>query len=156
MGCDREDLPRRLRRLDAAAVCGVRVLVARSFRARLLGLAWLREVPRDCVLLIPGCRSVHTFGMRFAIDVTFVDGDGRELRTARAVRPGRVVGCREAAAVVERPAGAGPMPDDMRPSQARDERAREAGPMSDDMRPSQARERAVSRAGAVSGRRRGG
>jgi hypothetical protein len=105
MGCDREDLPRRLRRLDAAAVCGVRVFLARSFRARLLGLAWLRSLPADCVLLIPGCRSVHTFGMRFALDVTFLDGAGRELRTVRGVRPGRVVACRGATAVLERRAG---------------------------------------------------
>lgn len=105
MGCDREDVPRRLRRLDGVALLGVRVFVARRFRARLLGLAGLRQVPEDCLLLIPGCRSVHTVGMRFAIDVTFVDRHGRELRTARGVRPWRVVGCRDAAAVIERPAG---------------------------------------------------
>lgn len=105
MRCDREDVPRRLRRLDGAAVLGMRVFVARRFRARLLGLAGLREVPADCLLLIPGCRSVHTVGMRFAIDVTFVDRHGRELRTVRGVRPWRVVGCRDAAAAIERPAG---------------------------------------------------
>lgn len=86
---------------------GVRVFVARRFRPRLLGLAGLREVPDDCMLLIPGCRSVHTVGMRFSIDVTFVDRHGRELRTVRGVRPWRVVGCRGAAAAIERPAEAG-------------------------------------------------
>lgn len=100
-------MPRRLRRLDGAAVLGLRVFVARRFRARLLGLAGLRQVPADCMLLIPGCRSVHTVGMRFAIDVTFVDRQGRELRTVRGVPPWRVVGCRGAAAAIERPSGRG-------------------------------------------------
>lgn len=100
-------VPGRLRRLGPPAPAhGLRVFVARSWRARLLGLAGLRQMPADCVLLIPRCRSVHTVGMRFAIDVTFVDRDGRELRTVRGVRPGRVVSCRRAAAAIEAPAGA--------------------------------------------------
>lgn len=104
---DREDVPARLRRLDVAAVHGMRLLIARGFRARLLGLAWLAAVPDDCMLLIPGCRSIHTFGMRFRIDVTFLDAEGRELRTVHDVGPRRVVRYGPAAAVVERPAGSG-------------------------------------------------
>jgi hypothetical protein len=48
------------------------VLVAERFLARLAGLAGLRAPPPAAGLLIPRCRSVHTFGMRFAIDVLFV------------------------------------------------------------------------------------
>ncbi len=32
------------------------------------------------VLVLRPCRNVHTFGMRFAIDVCFCDRDGRVLR----------------------------------------------------------------------------
>ena len=65
------------------------MFVARSFRARLLGLAFLRRLPPDCGLLIPRCSSVHTFGMRFALDVVFLDGDGEVLRgPARTWRRG--------------------------------------------------------------------
>lgn len=32
------------------------------------------------VLVLRPCRNVHTFGMRFAIDVCFCDADGRALR----------------------------------------------------------------------------
>ena len=46
--------------------------VAESFRARLLGLAGLAAVEPGRALVIPRCRSVHTFGMRFPIDVAFV------------------------------------------------------------------------------------
>jgi uncharacterized protein len=96
-------LPRRLRELDQAALHGCpRAFVAESARARLLGLAWLDDLPADCGLLIPRCGSVHTFGMRFALDVAFLDPHGQVLRTARAVPPRRMLWCRGAAAVLER------------------------------------------------------
>jgi hypothetical protein len=100
-----ERLPARLRKLEWVALPdGRHALVAADLRARLLGLAGLRWVPCDCALLIPRCRSVHTFGMRFAVDVEFLDRDGRALRRVETVRPWRIVWCRGAAAVVERPA----------------------------------------------------
>ena len=43
--------------------------------------------------------------MRFAIDLVFLDREGRVLRVAEEVRPGRVRFCRSAAAVAEVPAG---------------------------------------------------
>ena len=42
-------------------------------RARLLGLAGLRSLDAGRGLAIPRCNSVHTIGMRFAIDVVFVE-----------------------------------------------------------------------------------
>jgi uncharacterized membrane protein (UPF0127 family) len=77
--------------------------VANGFRARLLGLAFRRRAAEP--LLIPRCRSVHTFGMRFAIDVVFLDAGGRVLRVVKRVPPCRIVSCRGARAVVEIPAG---------------------------------------------------
>ena len=56
------------------------VLVAEAFGKRLLGLAGLRAVPAATALLIPHCRSVHTFGMRFELDVLFVTVDHESLR----------------------------------------------------------------------------
>ena len=98
-------LPRRLRRLPAYEIgSGLVVLEARGFRARLLGLALLREPPANHALLIPRCRSVHTFGMRFPLDLVWLDAGGRALRTDRAVRPGRIRRCVAASAVLERPA----------------------------------------------------
>ena len=47
--------------------------VAESHRARLLGLAALERLPSGRALLIPGCRAVHTWGMRFALDVAFLE-----------------------------------------------------------------------------------
>lgn len=35
----------------------------------------------DGVMVLRPCRNVHTFGMRFTIDVAFCSGDGAVLRT---------------------------------------------------------------------------
>jgi uncharacterized protein len=101
---------RRLIPLEALELAGGRrVFVARSPASRLFGLALARTPPRGCALLIPRCRSVHTFGMRFALDVLFLDCDGRPTRLARSVPPGRILREPGAAAVVETPAGEGEM-----------------------------------------------
>ncbi|MGH2805517.1 MAG: DUF192 domain-containing protein, partial [Thermoleophilaceae bacterium] len=78
--------------------------MARSLRARLLGLAFRRPGP---ALLLPGCRSVHTFGMRFALDLVWLDRRGRVLAIDEGVPPCRVRSRRDAAAVLEVPAGHG-------------------------------------------------
>ena len=81
--------------------------MAVTFLSRLLGLALLRPERAGAGLLIPRCRSVHTFGMRFVIDVLFLDADRRPLAIYRAIPSNRVVSDRRAAAVLELPAGAG-------------------------------------------------
>ena len=95
-------VPRRLERLPRLGDgCRVTVYVAASFRARLLGLAGLRAMPRRSALLVPRCASVHTFGMRFPIGVLFLDEEMRVIGERCAVRPGRIVRHRGARAVVE-------------------------------------------------------
>ena len=79
--------------------------MAETGQARLRGLVWRREPPDGWALLFPHCRSVHTFGMRFPIDVVFLDRHGWPIAIERGVRPGRVVACRRAAAVIETKAG---------------------------------------------------
>jgi hypothetical protein len=97
-------LPHRLRHLPHARLAGRDVRVARSPLARLLGLAGLRAAPQ-AALLLPRTRSVHTFGMRFPLDLVWLDAAGRIVRIDRAVRPRRVRTCRAAHAVIELPAG---------------------------------------------------
>ena len=62
---------------------------------------------RDVALLLPRCRSVHTFGMRFALDLVWLDGAGRVVRIDRGVRPWRVRSCRAARCVLELPSAEG-------------------------------------------------
>jgi uncharacterized membrane protein (UPF0127 family) len=94
----------RLRRLPVATVLDREVRVAAGLRARLLGLAHLDRDDAGPGLLIPRCSSVHTFGMRFALDLYFLDEDGAAIEARRGVRRGQVALCRRAAAVVELPA----------------------------------------------------
>ena len=97
-----EDMePRRFRALPSAEPLGHRVPVARGALARLLGLALLSRERAGPGLLIPRCSAIHSFGMRFPIDVVFLDGQGRPLRRISGLAPGRVAGCRGAAAVLE-------------------------------------------------------
>lgn len=97
----------RLRSLPRRRVLGREVHVAESYRARLLGLAGLRRERAGAGLLLPRCASVHTFGMRFDLDLLFLDSDGRPLATRLAVPPCRLVWHRGAAAVLEIPSSQG-------------------------------------------------
>lgn len=104
---DRDLLAPRLRVLPRRRVCGRLVPVAIDFRSRLLGLSGLERQEAGVGLLIPRCASVHTCGMRFALDLVFLDAAGRPLRVRRRLGPGRLVWQRGAAAVLEIPAGQG-------------------------------------------------
>jgi uncharacterized protein len=95
----------RLRRLPCAVVLGLEVPLATGFRSRLLGLSWLDREEAGSGLLITRCRSVHTFGMRFALDLIFLDGDGRPSSVRRQVPPRRFVADPGARTVLELPAG---------------------------------------------------
>lgn len=96
--------PLRFRRLPTAEVASRRVPVAVTLLSRLLGLALLGTGRAGEGLLIPRCRSVHTFGMRFPIDVLFYDRDRRMLSIRRAVPRNRILREPGAAAVLELPA----------------------------------------------------
>jgi len=76
------------------------LIVARGPR-RLTGLLGPRSLPPGVALEIPRCRSVHTFGMRFALDLAWLDGERRVVRIDRAVAPWRVRSCRQARSVLE-------------------------------------------------------
>ena len=80
---------------------GIEVPIATTLTSRLLGLAWLEWEHAGAGLLLPGCHSIHTFGMRFKLDLALLDARGRSLRTIRGVPPRRVVGHRAADAVLE-------------------------------------------------------
>jgi uncharacterized protein len=101
-----EQLAPRLSGLPRTDVVGRRVRVAATRTARLLGLALLDRDAAGPGLLIPRCRSVHTFGMRFELDLVFLDRDLVPVSTRRAVPSRRIAVERRARAVLELPAGA--------------------------------------------------
>ena len=96
--------PRRLRRLPTAEVSSRRLPVAVTLLSRLLGLALLWPERAGEGLLIPRCRSVHTFGMRFPIHVVFCGAGMTPISVRGSVPPNRVLREPGARAVVELPA----------------------------------------------------
>ncbi|MGW2023948.1 DUF192 domain-containing protein [Streptomyces decoyicus] len=69
------------------ADAGIPVEIAASYRARTRGLLG-REGIEGALLLTPA-NSVHTFRMRFAIDVAYLSRDFTVL-AVRSMRPGRL------------------------------------------------------------------
>jgi uncharacterized membrane protein (UPF0127 family) len=76
---------------------------SRSRRRGLLGRNGLAE--RHALVLAP-CSAVHTFFMRFPIDVLFVARDGRVLKIVEQIGAWRVTASLRAFAAIELPAGA--------------------------------------------------
>src|SRR6478735_2092049 len=93
----------RLAGLAHEVVLGHGVAVASGPRTRLLGLVFLARECAGAGLLIPRCRSVHTFGMRFDLDIHFLDAAGQPTSVHRALPPNRLVWDRRAVAALELP-----------------------------------------------------
>jgi uncharacterized membrane protein (UPF0127 family) len=103
------ELPERLAALPARALPGGLVVVeAATMLARWRGLAWLDAdaLPASVGLRFARCRSVHTLGMRFALDLIWLDRDGVAVAVDRDVpRRRQRAGGRGARAVIEVHAG---------------------------------------------------
>jgi uncharacterized membrane protein (UPF0127 family) len=83
-----------------------RVTVADSFFSRLRGLLGAGSLPHGEGLWIVPCKGVHTFGMRFPIDVIFLDSEQRVVAAVSGLLPNRVTPFyRHAVSVLELPAG---------------------------------------------------
>ena len=82
---------RRARRMVARTRnAAFELVVAQSSRVRLIGLAGL-EAGEIVPLLFPACRSLHTFRMRVAIDIVWLEveeGGSRVTQVSEGVEPG--------------------------------------------------------------------
>jgi uncharacterized membrane protein (UPF0127 family) len=68
-----------------------RLEVADGFWARAVGLLGRRMMELDQGMLFHGTNSIHTFFMRFALDLVFLDKQMVVVKTVKNVRPGRLV-----------------------------------------------------------------
>jgi uncharacterized membrane protein (UPF0127 family) len=80
--------------------------VARSYWSRFKGLMFQAELPEGEALLIDPCSSVHTFFMRFPIDVVFLDKNDCVVKIAAALGPYRAAMGGGGKKVLEMPPGA--------------------------------------------------
>ncbi len=87
---------------EARVLASIDVAGSRSERAK--GLLGRDSI--DGAFAIPHCRWVHTIGMRFPIDVAYVDADGTVIKVASMHRHRMGVPVPKAKLVVEARAGA--------------------------------------------------
>jgi hypothetical protein len=80
--------------------------VAENPWARAVGLLGRKELGEGRGLWIRPCKSVHTFFMRFPIDIAYLASDGTVVKTRAHLRPFRLsMGGRQAHSVLELPSG---------------------------------------------------
>jgi uncharacterized membrane protein (UPF0127 family) len=82
-----------------------RCTVAHTMFARMRGLLGRKGLPSGEGILIRPAPSIHTFFMRFPIDVVFLSRQGEVLKVAERVPPWRARSCRHSYAVLELAAG---------------------------------------------------
>ncbi|MBO8128233.1 MAG: DUF192 domain-containing protein [Peptococcaceae bacterium] len=79
---------------------------ARSFIRRTIGLIGRRHFEPGDALWIKPCRGIHTFGMRFPIDIVYLDNNWKVMRTVASLKPWRQGPIAfSASQVIELPAG---------------------------------------------------
>lgn len=81
------------------------VYIANNFKDRLFGYMFRKKPHHEAILFNP-CNSIHTFFMKFNIDVLFLNKDMEVIKKIDGLEKGRVVYVRDACYVVEAKEGA--------------------------------------------------
>ena len=95
-----------IRNVTRASLLGDSIDVADDPAKRNRGLLKHRGLERGQGLWIVPCEGIHTFFMKFAIDVVYIDRKRRVRKVVRALSPWRLSICLPAHSVIELPAGA--------------------------------------------------
>lgn len=74
-------------------------------KTRRVGLLHHQSFPQGAAMLIAPTNAVHTFFMRFPIDIAFINREGTIVKVCHGVRPWRIAAAFRAYGVVELPAG---------------------------------------------------
>jgi len=97
---------KKLINLSSETVVANNVNEAFTFFKRLKGLMFTNELCSGSGLHIKPCQSVHTFFMKYAIDILYVNASGTVVAIDEGLQPGKVgKRYKEAVAVVELPEG---------------------------------------------------
>jgi hypothetical protein len=80
---------------------GTHIEVADTSARRNKGLLGRAGLGAGEGLWIVPCEAVHTFAMKFAIDLIYLDRKHRVVKVRQAVRPGRISGAFRAHSVIE-------------------------------------------------------
>lgn len=97
--------PHVLENVRTQRVVADQLLTAFDSTSRRHGLLGRDGLPDGSALIIAPSNAVHTFFMRFPIDILFVRRDGSVVKIRSAVAPWRIAGSLRAFAVIELRAG---------------------------------------------------
>lgn len=97
--------PLAIRHATTGAIVADKVETAFDSESRRRGLLGRDGLPEGAALVIAPSNAVHTFSMRFPIDVVFVRRSGEVAKVRHAMPRGRMSASLGAFAVIELPAG---------------------------------------------------
>jgi uncharacterized membrane protein (UPF0127 family) len=86
-------------------ILATRIKVAATSLERRQGLLKSERLQSGDGLWIAPCEAIHTIGMRWPIDVVFLDGGYRIRKIARELAPWRMAVCFTGSSVLELPVG---------------------------------------------------
>lgn len=81
------------------------ILIAYTFWQRTIGFLGRRTLSSDHGLLLTKCNFIHTFGMRFPIDIVFLNDEFQILSITSYLEPWHIKTCRNANNALELSAG---------------------------------------------------
>jgi uncharacterized membrane protein (UPF0127 family) len=83
--------------------CSLRVPIVElnGWFKRLMGLMFKLEIHEEVFYLLSPCNSIHTFNMKLAIDVVFLDQNNRVLKLYENVGKNKMIRCKGANKVLE-------------------------------------------------------
>ncbi len=70
-----------------------KVTIAQDYKSRSIGLLNRQNLSENEAMLIKPCSSIHTFFMKFPIDVLFLSKEGRVVKIRHSLKPWRLSGC---------------------------------------------------------------
>ena len=66
------------------------ILLAETFLSRLIGLMFKDKLVDADGLLIDPCRSIHTFFMKYSLDIVFLSEENKVIKIIRHMKPWRL------------------------------------------------------------------
>ena len=77
--------------LTTGEIVADKVRIAQDFKSRSIGLLNRKSLDENEALLIKPCNSIHTFFMKFPIDVVFLDKKGKVVKIKESMQPWRLL-----------------------------------------------------------------
>ena len=78
---------------DTGAVISEKAEIASTFFSRAIGLMFKRDMDPQGALIFYHATSIHTFFMRFAFDLVFLDKEQKIIRICEHIGPWKLAWC---------------------------------------------------------------